>query len=173
MIREARARVFAVRQPALLQSVSMKLFNAPPVAIGLLASLTLAACSSAGGKTSESNPVPALTSVSPSSIQAGSPTTTISATGSNFLPSSTVMWNGSALPTSYTSSTTITAQVSAADLQAEGSATVKVVNPPPGGGWSEGLTLLTQAARATQPARPVYALRRGDPSSPEGRLCRP
>jgi hypothetical protein len=127
----------------------MKLFNAPAVAIGLLASLTLAACSSGGGKTSESNPVPTLTSVSPASIQAGSPTTTITAAGSNFLPSSTVMWNGSAFPTSYTSSTAITAQVSAADLQAEGSATVKVVNPPPGGGWSEGVTLMIGAPGVT------------------------
>lgn len=116
--------------------------------IWLLAALTLAACGS-GSKTSESNPVPSLISVSPASIQAGSPTTTITATGWNFLPSSVVMWNGSAVPTSYMSSTTITAQVSAADLQAEGSATVKVVNPPPGGGWSEGVTVMIGAPGVT------------------------
>lgn len=127
----------------------MKLFNAPAVAIGLLASLTFAACSSGDGKTPESNPVPTLTSVSPASIQAGSPTTTITATGTNFLPSSTVMWDGSALPTSYTSSTTITAQVSTADIQPEASATVKVVNPPPGGGWSEGVTVMIGAPGVT------------------------
>jgi len=117
--------------------------------ISLLASLTHMACGSGGSQSPQLNPVPVLISVSPSSIQATSPTTTITANGSNFLSSSTVMWNGTALPTSYTGSTIVTAQVSAADLQAEGSATIKVVNPPPGGGWSEGVTLIIGAPGVT------------------------
>jgi hypothetical protein len=52
--------------------------------------------------------------------------------GWNFTPSSVVCWNQSApleLPTAYVNSTTLTAQVSAADLQNAGHAAVQVMEP--------------------------------------------
>ncbi len=87
------------------------------------------------------NPAPILSSVNPSTISAGSSATTITATGSNFISSSTVMWNGTALSTSYTSATTLTAQVPSADLASVGTATVTVFSPVPGGGTSSGVTV--------------------------------
>jgi hypothetical protein len=87
------------------------------------------------------NPVPSLASVNPNTIGVGSAATTITATGSNFIPSSLVMWNGTALSTSYTNSTTLTAQVPATDLANTGTATVTVFSPLPGGGTSSGVTV--------------------------------
>lgn len=83
-----------------------------------------------------SNPVPSLTSISPNTAPAGSPATTITATGANFLASSTIVWNGSALITSYVSSTTLTALVPASDLTSAGTVPVTISNPAPGGGTS-------------------------------------
>jgi hypothetical protein len=51
-----------------------------------------------------------------------------------------VLWNGSQAPTSYVSSTSLTAQIPASDLSPAGSATVAVQNPAPGGGTSGTLT---------------------------------
>jgi hypothetical protein len=87
-----------------------------------------------------SNPAPSLSSISPNSAVSGSPAITITAVGSNLISSSVVEWNGVPLPTSYGSSTTITAQVSATDLQNAGTAMVTVVNPSPGGGTSGGIS---------------------------------
>lgn len=83
-----------------------------------------------------SNPVPSLISISPNTAAAGSSATTITATGSNFIASSTIQWNGSPLTTTYTNSTTLTAQVPASDLATAGTVPVTVVNPAPGGGTS-------------------------------------
>ncbi|MGP8094599.1 MAG: IPT/TIG domain-containing protein [Candidatus Sulfotelmatobacter sp.] len=98
------------------------------------------------------NPAPSLTSVNPNTVPAGSSATTIAATGSNFISSSTVLWNGSALATSYINSTTLNAQVPAADLVTAKTATVTVMNPTPGGGTSGGVTFTIQAATNPVPA---------------------
>jgi hypothetical protein len=104
-----------------------------------LALFTLAGCGGGGG--GQSSPVPSLTSINPSSAPAGSPVITINATGSNFISSSIVEWDNVALATSYVNSTTLTAQISAGDLQTAGTATVTVTNPAPGG-TSNGLNFV-------------------------------
>jgi hypothetical protein len=58
------------------------------------------------------------------------------------------MWNNTALVTTYTNSTTLTAAVSAADLATAGTATITVVNSPPGGGTSNGITFTIKSAAA-------------------------
>lgn len=102
--------------------------------------------SSGGGGSQQSNPVPVLSSINPSSADAGGSATTITATGSSFISSSVVEWNGGALPTSYQSATTLTAQVSAADLQNAGTASISVENPSPGGGNSAAVSFTIQSA---------------------------
>lgn len=92
-----------------------------------------------------SNPVPVLTSLNPASAPAGSSGLTITLTGSDFVSASTALWNGKPLTTGYTSATTLTAQVSAADLQTAGDATVEVSSPSPGGGTSDGLTFVVNS----------------------------
>jgi hypothetical protein len=82
------------------------------------------------------NPVPTLTSISPNTVSAGVAAFTMTLTGTNFVSSSVVDWNGAAQPTTFVSATTLTATISAAEVQFAGSALVGVVNPAPGGGTS-------------------------------------
>ncbi len=63
-----------------------------------------------------SNPVPSLSSISPSSATAGGATFTLNVTGSNFINGSVVNWNGTALTTTFTSSTQLSASVPSANI---------------------------------------------------------
>ena len=86
------------------------------------------------------NPVPALSTMSPSSATAGSAALTLSLAGSNFINGSVVNWNGTALPTTFVSSSSLTASVAATLLTTAGTASVSVLTPSPGGGTSGSLT---------------------------------
>jgi hypothetical protein len=86
------------------------------------------------------NPAPTLTSISPSSATHGGPAFTLTATGTGYVASSAIEWNGAKLTTKYVSSTTLTATVPAADIATAGTASVTVVNPAPGGGTSASKT---------------------------------
>jgi uncharacterized repeat protein (TIGR02543 family) len=89
-----------------------------------------------GGPT---NPLPALTSLSPSSATMGGAGFTLTVNGSNFVPSSVIRWNGVDRTTTYLSSGQLTMSVSAGDIATQGSAAVTVVSPQPGGGTSNTL----------------------------------
>ena len=82
------------------------------------------------------NPVPAITSLSPSSLFAGSSGTTLSINGSGFLASSVVTFNGVAHSVSFISSTQLNITLTPSDLTTTGSFSVVVTNPPPGGSSS-------------------------------------
>jgi len=86
------------------------------------------------------NPAPTLTSISPSSTEHGGPSFTLSATGTHYVASSVILWNGKKLVTTYGSSTTLTATVPSSDIKTAGTASVTVVNPTPGGGTSNAKT---------------------------------
>jgi hypothetical protein len=87
------------------------------------------------------NPVPTLNSpLSPSSATAGGAAFTLTVSGTNFITSSVVQWNGTGLTTTYASSTQLTATVPASDIAAAGTASVTVFNPSPGGGTSNALS---------------------------------
>jgi hypothetical protein len=86
------------------------------------------------------NPKPSATSLSPSSAKAGGAAFTLTVTGTNFVSSSTVQWNGTGLTTKYVSGTQLNPSVPASDIARAGKATVTVMNPTPGGGTSNGLT---------------------------------
>ena len=81
-------------------------------------------------------PAPTLTSISPTSIEAGQPAFTLSLKGGNFTPASAVLWNGSQRVTLFTSTGVLTAQILAGDIQNAGVALVTVATPQPGGGTS-------------------------------------
>ncbi len=101
---------------------------------------------SPGGGTSGSatftlnNPVPSLTGLSPASLTKGSPGITLTASGSNFVQGSVVRFNGVDAPTTYISSSQLTAQLTASQLVNAGTPAVVVFNPTPGGGTSGALT---------------------------------
>ncbi len=86
------------------------------------------------------NPVPTLTSISPSSATHGGAAFTLTATGTNYVVGSVIEWKGVKLTTTHVSSTTLTATVPAADIKTAGTATVTVVNLTPGGGTSAAKT---------------------------------
>lgn len=104
-------------------------------AIALLSLIgLLSACGGGGGGGGGSgggNPPPApvtVTSLAPAGLNAGAPATVLTVTGSGFVTSSVVQWNGTSLSTSYVSPTSLTANVPAADLTSPASVSVTVTN---------------------------------------------
>jgi hypothetical protein len=82
---------------------------------------------------------PTITSVSPTNKPVNSPTTQITVTGTGFASNATVLMNpdvgGTAIPTTFVSTTQLTAMVPASFMANFGSTnSVGVQNPPPGGG---------------------------------------
>jgi len=84
------------------------------------------------------NPVPGITSISPTTVVAGSSGLSLTVNGSNFVTGATlVLFNGIPLPANavtVTSSNTLTVQVPAANLATAQVITVNAFNPQPGGG---------------------------------------
>jgi hypothetical protein len=66
----------------------------------------------------------------------GSAAFTLTVNGTGFVSGSTVYWNGTARTTTFVKSSQLTASINASDVATAGTATVKVVNPTPGGGTS-------------------------------------
>jgi CSLREA domain-containing protein len=87
------------------------------------------------------NPLPALTSLSPSTVVAGGAGFTLMVTGSNFLSSSVVQLNGTALTTTFVSATQLQVAVPASAIATAGTASITVFTPAPGGGTSNALNL--------------------------------
>jgi Dockerin type I domain/PA14 domain len=70
-----------------------------------------------------------ISSLSPSSVFAGSPDTTLTVNGNGFVSGSAVVFNGTALATTFVSGTKLTAIIPAALQSTPGSFSVQVVNP--------------------------------------------
>jgi hypothetical protein len=107
----------------------------------LLGIVGLSACGGSSSSTSNPpppppNPVPSISSLSPSSASAGGAAFTLTVNGTNFISTSAVQWNGSSRTTSYVNATQLTAAITAADLTVQGTSSVRVANPAPGGGTS-------------------------------------
>ena len=113
------------------------------IAITLLVALALTGCN--GGSSSpppppNPNPTPTAASLNPGLTLAGGEGFNLTVTGTNFVSSSTVQWNGSPRATTFGSSTSLQAAITAVDIAAAGAARVSVTTPPPGGGTSSALT---------------------------------
>src|SRR6185503_17252656 len=100
---------------------------------------------------SESNPAPTASSVSPNALLTGQGDTTLTVTGSGFMPTSKVDWNGSALSTTYVSSTSLKGLLPAASLTGTppNPSSVTVVTPAPGGGTTSSLSVSVTASIPT------------------------
>ena len=112
-------------------TVQISVFTAPPGG-GLSGNVLLEIYPSG----QQSNPVPDIQSTSPAVAVAGSGDLQVTVSGSGFVDGSVVRWNGADRSTSFVSSTTLVATISAADLASPGLALVSVFNPTPGGGTS-------------------------------------
>ncbi len=82
------------------------------------------------------NPVPSITSLSPSFATVGEASQTLTIDGNGFLSTSTVTYNGTTHPATFVSSTKLTISLSSSDQATAGSYPVAVTNPSPGGGTS-------------------------------------
>ncbi len=90
------------------------------------------------------NPLPGAITVAPSTVPTGGTApVTITVTGSNFLPTSTVLIGTSSRTTTFVSPTQLTFQLTVADQAAAARLLITVVNPAPVGGASPaaGLTI--------------------------------
>ncbi|HLK05345.1 MAG TPA: hypothetical protein VKT53_12965 [Candidatus Acidoferrum sp.] len=91
------------------------------------------------------NPAPTATSLNPAFATAGGAAFSLTVTGTNFVSSSTVEWNGISQTTAFVSGTELQAQISAADIASAGSASVTVSTPAPDGGTSNALSFAINA----------------------------
>ena len=79
-------------------------------------------------------PLPVISGFSPSSVPAGGSNFTLAIYGSNFFTNSTVSLAGVAKTVTFIDSTQLTIPVTATEIASEGSLSVQVTNPSPGGG---------------------------------------
>ncbi|MGH9764324.1 MAG: hypothetical protein ACREAC_26105, partial [Blastocatellia bacterium] len=79
------------------------------------------------------NPIPVITAISPTSAQAGTAPPVLAVTGTGFVNSSAIAINGARRPTIFASSTSVSTQLTAADLANGGVDQIQVVNQTPGG----------------------------------------
>lgn len=87
------------------------------------------------------NPVPTISSVTPTGVQAGTTApTTLSVAGTGFMTSSQILINGGARSTVVTGAAGASTQLTSGDLGAGAVDQIQVMNPGPGGGVSNILT---------------------------------
>jgi len=82
------------------------------------------------------NPLPSLTSLSPASVTSPGSNTWVTITGTKFVPGSVAQWNGVARTTVFVNSGQLRVAIPVSDLATPKTATIRVVNPAPGGGSS-------------------------------------
>src|SRR5205823_997537 len=147
--------------PGLSVNTSTGLISGTPT-VGGVYTVTISATNAGGTGTATlvitiNNPVPTITSISPTSAAAGGPQFTLTVNGTNFVSASVVYWNGTALATTFGSSTQVTATVPAALIATAGAASITVVNPAPGGGTSNAQTFTISAASTISSLNPACA----------------
>ena len=97
-------------------------------------------------KPGPNNPIPSISSLSPSSISAASSATglafVLTVIGSNFIEDSVVRWNGSDRPTRFINSKELQADIPLNDIERAGAVQVSVFSPETGGGTSDNATFI-------------------------------
>src|SRR4051812_26864207 len=91
------------------------------------------------GTSEPTNPLPTLTGVTPAGIVVGSDATTLTLSGTGFVPGSQVRWNDADRVTHFQSAQALTVDLPASDLASVKFGKLTVVNGPPGGGISDSL----------------------------------
>ena len=92
-------------------------------------------------------PVPALSNIAPSTSPSRDSTLTITVSGDGFVDgASLVQWDGEDLPTTFESTSELTARISPQLLSTPGDVAITVFNPEPGGGSSTSMTFTVTEA---------------------------
>jgi hypothetical protein len=89
---------------------------------------------------------PVITSLDPFTATAGGPAFTLQVEGSGYVSGTQVLWNGSALPTTFADEGHLAAAVGAAQLAAGGAVQVTAQAPGAGGAASNAATFLVESA---------------------------
>ena len=113
------------------------------------------------------NPRPVITSISPTTVNYPGASLPLVVTGSGFVSTASVRWNGAARPTTYEGPTRLSIQVPATDLDTTGTVQVAVLNPAPLGGTSAAKPFMVTIASpvisalspTTVPVGTAFALR--------------
>jgi uncharacterized protein (TIGR03437 family) len=100
---------------------------------------------------------PAIATLSPSTVGAGSGDFVLSVAGSGFVPGTVIRWNGQDRQTAFVDSGHVTAQIPATDVGGVGRASVIAFNPSTGGGASTPKNFTIGAAPQTSSAGFVSA----------------
>ncbi len=95
------------------------------------------------------NPTPTLSTLNPTSAQAGGADFALTLTGTNFITNSVVRWDGGNRATTYISSTRLTATIPGTEIAWAHHTSVAVYNPTPGGGTSNTLQFTVNPASTT------------------------
>jgi hypothetical protein len=140
-----------------------------PVLVVLEVCLAIAGCAGGTASTPGGNPVnqvstsppPTIVTISPAGNRAGSPAFTLTVNGTNFLSSSVVNFGGTAVATTFASSTQLTGAIPVAAIASSGTPTVTVTNPAPGGGTSNAVnfTIIAELAGQFTPTGNMTAAR--------------
>jgi hypothetical protein len=101
---------------------------------------------------------PKIASLIPSSAITGGAGFSMNVMGTNFDPAATVRFNGSALATTFVSTTQLTATITAGDISTPGTANITVANPLATGGVSAGSTFLIGTTGGTSSAGTGYSV---------------
>jgi archaellum component FlaF (FlaF/FlaG flagellin family) len=115
------------------------------------------------------NPVPKITSLSPSKIQRGADGIDLAVTGTDFIAGAKVTWDSADRTTRYVSDTQVVATIPASDLEDARSVSVRVRNPEPTAGASNALTLVILETGGTEPSGfPILITQTIDDLPPNG-----
>lgn len=94
------------------------------------------------------NPVPTIASLNPNTVTAGGAAFTLAVNGTGFVNGARVQWNGADLATTLVNNKQVTTSVPANLIASAGTATILVINPSPGGGPSNTVSLTINAPTA-------------------------
>jgi hypothetical protein len=100
-----------------------------PGIIALAAALLVAGASA-------QNPVPHLSTVTPTAVAPGSGAFTLTVYGANFVPGAVINWNYQPRSTTFVSARELQAQILATDVATDTAGMISLTNPAPGGGNS-------------------------------------
>jgi len=134
----------------------------------LLFSVALAGCGASSTIPTppvQNNPIPTITSLSPTSALAGAGQQTLTINGSNFLTTSTVSFAGASRSSAFVNSGQLTIQLSVADQTSAGQYPIVVSNPSPGGGASAPVNFTVDNLQPTLNSVSPLTLATGSPDT--------
>lgn len=109
------------------------------ILLAALISFTLACGYSSQATTpATAGSTPAITQLSPNSMNSGGPAFTLTVNGTNFSSTATINWNGTAQTTTYVSANQLTATIAATDIATAATVPVTVTNPATSGSGAYG-----------------------------------